>query len=238
MSSEILDTSTENVTDTQLTCEQIQEQFGQPLPIPINIQAILRCVQAVYYIINLVLGVFINLFVIVLTLRFKKLQNITFLLGLQVCFGDMLNGAIILPATAANAIAGQFLFPGLCSVFGFAIFFLGHARTYLMLVLVLDRFCNVFVPFWYQRHRVKVVLTLSLGAWILAFIVALVPVKGLLNCYSVERNALACYPNQGCYHQGECLTYTWIVLTLTNICGVVSLAMYLLLFCKARKLRN
>ena len=79
------------------------------------------------------------------------------------------------------------------------------------------------------------VLPLSLGAWMLAFVVALVPVKGLLGCYSVERNSWACYHNQGCYHQGGCLTYTWIVLTVTNISSVVSLVMYIFLFCKAKK---
>ena len=137
----------------------------------------LRYIQALCYnIINLCFGLFINLFVIVLTLHFKKLQNITFLLGLQVCISDMLNGAIFLPTSATNAIADCFVFTGLCSVFGFALFFLGHARTYLMFVLVLDRFFTVFVPFWYQRQWVRVILFLSLGAWILAFVVALVPV--------------------------------------------------------------
>ncbi len=221
-----------------MTCEQIQEVYGQPVSIEVNIQNVLRYVQALYYIINLFLGVFINLFVIVLALRFKKLQNITFLLGLQVCISDMLNGAIFLPTSATNAIADRFVFTGLCSVFGFALFFLGHARTYLMLVLVLDRFSTVFMPFWYQQRRVRVVLPLSIGAWILAFIVALIPVKGVLDCYSVERSSWGCYPSQGCYHQRACLTYTWTVLTLTNICSVVSLAMYLFLFCKAKKLRN
>lgn len=228
----------ENATDTYLTCEQIQEVYGQPLPIEVSVENVLRYVQALYYIINLVLGVLFNLFVMVLTLRFKKLQNITFLLGFQVCFGDMLNGVITLPATAINAIAGRFVFTGFCSVFGFALFFLGHARTYLMFVLVLDRFFTVFVPFWYQQQRVRVVFPLSLGAWILAFIVALVPVKGLLDCYSVERSSWGCYPIQGCYNQETCLTYTWTVLTFTNISSVVSLVMYIFLFCKAKMLRN
>ena len=57
----------------------------------------------------------------------------------------MLNGAIFLPTSTTNAIADHFVFTGLCSVFGFALFFLGHARTYLMFVLVLDRFFTVFV---------------------------------------------------------------------------------------------
>ena len=60
----------------------------------------------------------------------------------------------------------------------------------------------------------------------LAFIVALIPVKGLLDCYSVVRSGWACFPNQGCKHQGECLTYVWTALILTNMSSVVSLIMY------------
>ena len=72
----------------------------------------------------------------------------------------------------------------------------------------------------------------------LAFIVGLVPVKGLLDCYSFQRRGWACFPSQGCNYQEECLTYTWIFISVTNICSVVSLIMYLTLFYKARKLRN
>lgn len=228
----------ENITDSHLPCEQIQEVFGQPLPIPISIENVLRYIQALYYVFNLVLGVFLNLFVIVLTLRFKRLQNVTFLLGFQVCVGDMLNSVITLPTSAANAIAGRFVLTGLCSLFGFGQFFLSLTRTYLMFVLVFDRFCTIFMPFWYLRHRIRMVLPLSLGAWMLAFIVALIPVKDLLDCYSVARSGWACFPSQGCKHQGECLTYVWTALILTNTSSVVSLIMYLILFCKARKLRN
>ena len=127
----------ENVTDPHLPCEQIKEVFGQPLPIPVSVENVLRYIQVLYYILNFVLGVFLNLFIIVLTLSFKRLQNVTFLLGLQVCVNDMINATISFPLIAANVISGRFVFPGLCSVFGFAVFFLGLARTYLMFVLVL-----------------------------------------------------------------------------------------------------
>ena len=144
----------------------------------------------------------------------------------------MLNGAIFLPTSATNAIADRFVFTGLCSVFGFALFFLGHTRTYLMFVLVLDHFFTIFVPFWYQRQRIRVVLPLSL-AWSLDLGVCRCfgtsIIKGVLDCYSVERSSWGCYPSQGCYHQRACLTYTWTVLTLTNICSVISLVIYLFL---------
>ena len=136
-------TLAENITDPHLPCEQVQEIYGQPLPIPIEIGNVVRYVQVVYYILNFMLGVFLNLFVIVLTLHFKRLQNVTFLLGLQVCVGDMINAAIVFSSSAASAFSGRFAFPGLCSILGFVIFFLSLARTYLMTVLVVDRFCTV-----------------------------------------------------------------------------------------------
>ena len=235
----------ENFTDlmlkdasTNLTCEELQEEFGAPLPLPIHVANVLRYVLAVSYIIYFMFGVLLNLFVTVLVLRYKKLQTITFSLALQVCIGDMINAAIVFPTSAVNAIASRYVFTGLCSTFGFLTFFLGLMRFYLMFVLVLDRFCTVFMPFWYQRHRIKVVLPFSIGAWMLAFIVALTPVRGLLDCYAVVRNSWSCFPAAGCIHQRECFAYRWLSYILSNAFGVVSLVMYVILFRKARKLQN
>ena len=231
---------TENGTiyELNLTCEQIQEEVGMPLQLPMDAANVLRYIQGAYYIASFPIGVFLNLFVILLISYFKSLQNITYILALQVSVGDLLNAVTFFPTSAANAIAGRYVFTGLCSTIGFILFYLSLVRIYLMFVLVLDRFCTVFMPFWYQRHRVKVVLPISVGAWILAFVIALVPVKGLLSCYSVLRNTWGCYPLQGCIYQRECFTYNFISIALTNICSVVSIILYLSLFCKARKLRN
>lgn len=72
----------------------------------------------------------------------------------------------------------------------------------------------------------------------LAFTVSLFPVGGLLDCYTLLRNTWTCFPAGGCVHQRACFAYRWTSYTFSNVCGVVSLVMYLLLFRKARKLRN
>ena len=221
---------------SDLTCEELQVVFGSPLPLPLNVATMLRYVQAVYYLIYFILGVLLNVFVTVFIVRYKKLQNVTFILALQVCVGDMINSAIVFPTSAVNAVVGRYVFTGLCSTFGFIAFFLGITRFYLMFMLVLDRFCTVFLPFWYQRHRIKVVFPFSIGAWMLAFTVALVPIRGLLDCYEVVRNSWGCFSGAGCLHHRECFAYRWIAYTSYNACGVVSLVMYLILFHKARKL--
>lgn len=71
------------------TCEELQVVFGSPLLLPINVATVLRYMQAIYYFIYFTLGVVLNLFVTVLILRYKNLQNIIFILALQVCIGDM-----------------------------------------------------------------------------------------------------------------------------------------------------
>lgn len=232
---------TDNDTTFGLTCQQRQEEFGLiPLRLSPDTANVLRYMQVTYYIICFPFGVVLNFLIISLILRFKKLQTLTFILALQVIVCDLTNAVIVFPTSAANAISERFVFTGLCPVIGFILFYVRIARTYFMFVLALDRFCTVFLPFWYQsnRNRVKLVTLLSLVAWIVAFIVALIPAKGLLDCYSFQRNTWACVPANGCIHQNECSVYIAISVALSNTCNVVSLVLYFALFCKARTMRS
>ena len=231
-------TFTGNETVIELSCQERQVEFGFPLPISDTAAITLRYIQVIYYLVSFPLGVFLNLFVVLLILRFKKLQNVTFILAVQVSVGDLINAAIVYPTSAANAIADRYVFTGLCTTIGFVVFYLRIVRIYLMFVLVLDRFLTVFMPFWYQRHRVKVVVPFSLGAWILAFIIGLIPAKGLLDCYSFQRNTWACVPTNGCLHRNACSIYNSTAVALSNSCNIVSVILYFSLFIKARKLRN
>ena len=230
-------TDNETIVD-ELTCEERQVEFGFPLPLPSNIANVLRYIQTTYYIVCFPFGVGLNLLVILLVLRYKRLQNITFYLALQVLVFDLINALIVFPTSAANTIADRYVFTGLCTTIGFIVFYLRIVRIYLMFVLVLDRFLTVIMPFWYQRHRVKVILPLSLGAWTVSFIIALIPVRGILDCYSFQRNTWACVPTNGCNHRNECSVYNSTAIALSNFCNVTSLLLYAILFIKARQIRN
>ena len=228
----------DNETLFGLSCEQRQVEFGRPLPLSMNAANVLRYMQISYYIICFPFGVFLNLLVLLLILRFKKLQNITFILAFQVSACDLINATLIFPTSAANAIADRYVFSGLCTTIGIIVFYMRIARIYLMFVLAVDRFLTVFKPFWYQRCRKRVIIILSLGAWILSFIVALIPVKGLLDCYSFQRHTWACVPSTGCLNEKACSVYNSTSIALSNGCNVVSLLLYFIMFCKARQLRN
>ena len=179
-----------------------------------------------------------NVFVIFLVVRFRRLQNITFYIALQIIIVDLANTVIIYPSSAANAIANGFVFTGLCSAMGFLISFLRIARNGLMFVMVADRFCLIFLPFWYSRHRVKVMLPISIGTWILSLILTLIPVSGLLDCYGFQRFTWSCLLGVGCKHVVECTAYRTFLITSSNVGTFIALLLYLALLCKARKLRN
>ena len=230
--------STAMADQVQLTCEQRQMEFGFPLPLAPNIAVVLRYMQITFYFVCLPFGVFLNLFVTVLILQNKKLQNVPFFLALQVCAGDLFNAAIIFPTSAANAIADRYVFTGFCTTIGFAVFYLRIVRIYLMLVLVLDRFCNVFMPFWYQRNKIKVIVPLSLAAWIWGFIISIIPVRGILDCYGFQRNTWACVPTTGCLYRKACSIYNSTSIALSNVCNIAGLVLYTVLFCKAKKLQK
>jgi predicted nucleic acid-binding Zn ribbon protein len=221
-----------------LTCEQRQYEFGFPLPLTTNVANVLRYMQVAYYLMCLPFGFFLNLFVTVLIAHTKKLQNATFILALQVCASDMINAAIVFPTSAANAIADRYVFTGFCTTIGFALFFLRIVRIYLMLVLVLDRFCSVFMPFWYQRNKIKVIVPLSLGAWIWSFTITIIPVRGILDCYSFSRSTWACVPISGCRNPNACSIYISSSIALSNFCNVIGLVLYSILFYKAKKIQN
>ena len=228
----------ENETVLGLTCEERQVEFGSPLPISMNAAHVLRYMQITYYLICFPFGVSLNLLVLLLILRFKKLQNITFILAFQVSASDLINATLVFPTSAANAIADRYVFTGLCTTIGVVVFHMRIARIYLMFVLALDRFLTVFTPFWYQRCRMRLIIMLSLAAWTLSFIVALIPVKGLLDCYSFQRHTWACVPSTGCSNKNACSVYNSTSIALSNGCNVVSLLLYFIMFCKARQLRN
>ena len=200
---------------------------------------VMRYIQGVYYITAFPIGLLLNVISIVLIAKFKKLHSTSFYLILQVIVADFFNALLLYPVAGANIIANVWVFgSGLCQVLALSLFFLRYARNLLMLVLATDRLCTIFLPFWYARHQVHVVVPMSIVAWFLSFVVALIPVYGILGCYEFQRDTWICDFGNGCSHPIHCSRYRTGSVTVANICIVISLVMYLVLYCKARQLKK
>ena len=221
-----------------ITCRELQLEKGIPLPLSHMITNALRYSQIVYFLATLPLSVFMNTLVIVLVAKFKTLKTVTFYLALQVIVVDLLNAIILFPSATVNAIARRNIFADLCSFLGFAIFFLRSLRTIIMTVLVIDRFCSVFMPYSYPKYRVKTTVTLSLVAWITTLVLSLIPTTLLLDCYGFQQFTWACTPTAGCKYQKACLLFDSITVILLQLSNFVALLLYFILYCKARRIRN
>jgi hypothetical protein len=179
----------------------------------------------------------LNAFVIFIIARFKKLHTTTFYLALQIIVANLANIIVYYPYSSANAIADKNVSLALCPALGFITSFLLAARNLLMFVLVADRFCLILMPFWYGRHRVRVVIPLSIGAWILALIVSVIPLIGFRKCYALSRVTWVCFISGRC-GMTQCNSYSIFVTFLNNGGTFTAFLLYLALYCKAKKIQN
>jgi hypothetical protein len=221
---------------TNLTCEQLR-QLGNPHLVSAAIANPLRYLQLTFYMICYPTALLLNVFVIFIIARFKKLHTTTFYLALQIIVANLANIIVYYPYSSANAIADKNVSLALCPALGFITSFLLAARNLLMFVLVADRFCLILMPFRYSRHRVRVVIPLSIGGWMLALTVSVVPLIGLRKCYALTRVTWVCIVGRGCDMQ-QCNSYSIFVTTLNSGGTFIAFLLYLALYCKAKKIRN
>ena len=225
-----------NATDNN-TCHDIQVK-GQPLPLSPTAAAVMRSLLTIYYIGSFVLGLFLNGSLTLIITRNRKLRNITFSFALQIVIVDFAHALVIYPTSAVNAIIGHFAFTGMCPTLGLIITFLRIARSCLMAMLVIDRFCTVFSPFWYNGNRQRLVVINSLVAWIVSIIVSLIPFSGLLDCYTFRQYTWVCHLGEGCSHQVICTAYRTLVTATVSLGLALVLLLYVALLIKAKKIRN
>ena len=227
----------EDTMDTNTTCQSLMVR-GNPLPVSMATANTLRHIQIIHYLMIFVAGSCLNCFIIYIIARFKKLHSITYYFALQIILTNQGNALTFTITAATNAIADRFIFTGLCPVIGFIFTFLRLSRSAQMLVLVADRFSLVFMPFWYARHRVKVVLSLTIISYVLAFFFSTLPLPGLLSCYAFQRFTWSCVIRKGCENRAACALLRALVATFLTMGPFTAFVLYLALLRKAKKLRN
>ena len=220
-----------------ISCQELQVK-GLPLPLSPTTANTIRFIQSAYYIASFVLGMSLNTFLISLMVCNKRLKTITYFHASQIIVLDIANAIAILPTSAVNALVGSFVFTGLCPLLGLLLVFLSICRTSLMAMLVVDRFCTVFMPFRYGKRRTIVVTATSVASWIIAMVVSLAPLPGLLDCYEFQRLVWLCTPGEGCNYTNACTAFRSFLTTSLLLGSVVAFLLYSALLIKAKQIRH
>ncbi len=193
-----------------------------------------------YNIVLFPLSLILTGLIIFLIIKFKHLQQTTFFLALQLAILDFSYVVTFTPAAITATIGGQWI-TGIhtCIISGGGFMFIYQLRNGLMFVFVYDRFCTVFMPFWYKRHRRKVILVLCLTVLALSVFGAVLSI--ILDCLAFDRVLWICKSPvyEICHNHELCLIYTIASVVLGQIMGsYVPVVMYIALLIKAKSIRN
>ncbi len=225
-------------TELNQSCEELRLFGIQELSY--NIELPLRYFVLGYYALLFPISLSLTGLIIFLIIKFKHLQQITFFLALQVAILDFLFVLTLTPAAITSTIGGRWI-TGIhtCIISGGEFAFIYQFHNWLMFVFVCDRFCTVFMPFRYDKHRRKVILILCPTALTLSAFSAILP--AILGCFGVNRGVWICLlaPHETCPHFYFCQVYAITIIALGQIVGsYVPMVMYIALLIKAKRVRK
>lgn len=196
-----------------------------------------RIIQTVVYILLIPPTIALNTFVIYLIAKFKSLHNRAMYLALQIVVIDLIHGTVNSSLIWITAVANQWLFGNAgCQILAFIVYSLRSARWILMLVFTIDRLLTVFLPFHYHKHASKIALAMSTTGWTIALLKGLIPVQGILGCYTFTVGLAKC--DIFCTTVRKCEIYIAFSSAFDIATGLVCVLLYTILFCKAKQLKK
>ena len=195
-------------------------------------------IRMVYFSSMFLLGILLNSFVIWLVATHKKLHTLSFGVALQVIMLDiLLCVSIYLPIVITSIARRWVLGKDGCVLTAFINFFAGLQRTFLMFVFVVDRFLSVYFPYFYPRHKVKITVSLSVFSWLIVFILSVIGIPGIFDCYTLNSNLNYCTRSSTCSRTCFIIGNTSFA-TLGVPSTVVPLFLFGALYCKGRRIRK
>ncbi len=195
-----------------------------------------RVIQCVFILFLLVFGTLLNIKVIVLVAKFKRLKNLSFAIAVQISVLDLILSITLAAVTVPNAIAKRWVFgEHMCSIVGMILLSCSILRTFLMFVFVIDRFLSVFLPFFYPRYKIKSMTLVVIASWILSIAFGIIAYA--LDCYRFTPISWLCSSYGDC--NKACGTYTNLLYGgIAAPATIIPIVLYIILYAKARRLKK
>ena len=206
------------------------------LPYPRILLNTVRILQSIFLLFLSVFGSFLNLFVIVLVAKFKKLQTMSFIIAIPIVASNFVLTLVAGLIGLINCVANRWLLgKHLCSLVGSVIFICITVRESAMLAFVLDRFLSVFLPFSYPKHQLRSTVAFFIAPCLYAVVMGILGY--VLDCYSFQPRAWVCILDASCNMKCTMLLSIYGVLTFLFI-RILPVILYALLFMKGRQARK
>ena len=193
-----------------------------------------RILQAIVYIIELVLGVSLSVFLILLIIFCKSLRQRNFAVAVQILLANVAFAIPVLSTSAHAALAGDWTLGNeACQFITFINQSLQPLRWLLTAVLVIDRALTINRPLKYEKHGAKVVVALSAVALLGGFLIGIIPQIFFPECNEFLVGINTC---QLSGERGACPIYPYVYFTiLLHVGGVLPFSLYIWMLCKAKK---
>lgn len=205
-------------------------------PPSLGIHDAVNKVQAVIAVTTAIIGLPLNIYLLVIIIRFKLLHQQSLFLCLQIIAVEVLYHMVVPITIMTSGITGVWIFGEVfCNINGmihdlFAIF-----RFSMTFVITIDRFICIFGPYFYARHGGKLAWFLSGSMWVISLVRIIVPLYGILDCYYYIPTFKTCTIYSGCSE--ECEYFAAVSISFIVLSGVVlPLSLYVMIFIKVKNI--
>ena len=223
-----------------LTCaaRNLNEEITYSFTNSKSVIMMLRSIQIIYNLLLILFGLPLNSMVIYLVWKFKRLQNLSFIVALQVVVVNLVNLTFRIVPVLITTTTEKWLFgEHACAILGCISFLTIISRGMLMLVLVIDRFLTVSMPFSLTKRRHRMMLSLIVIFWTISVLYSVALLPGLLDCYTFVPSRWRCLISPSC--SDLCVVAGNVVQCVIILpYSVVPLFLYTALFLKARRFQN
>ncbi len=207
-----LEFNSSNTNSTLMaSCVASSLQANHSSSFPPDVDIALRYIQVLIVFLRTLFGIILNVLVIFLVAKFKKLRNLSFGIAMQISVADLvLTSNYFL--YGINLLADRWIMGiSLCVLSGFIMFSFAYLRNALILAFALDRLASVFSPFDYPKYRRKVMVVLCISFWCLSFFKAVILIPPFFYCYKLHSNTEFCSYSSTCSRNCKILHYIFAI---------------------------
>lgn len=208
-------------------------------PPSLRIPNAVNIIQVIIALLSALVGLPLNVYLLIAIRRVRAVWiQRSFKLSIQIIIVEIIYYCVVPITIMTSGISGRWVFGKvLCNITGMVHDAFAMFRFSMTLVFTLDRFIYIFRPFLYAKHGGILICSLTCLMWVLSLVRVIVPLHGVLDCYTYIPTFKTCTVFSGCSHPCEIFAAVSIAhIVFTGV--VLSLILYIAMFIKIKLISN